>query len=82
MISIHAPREGGDFAKKAMRLRRCVFQSTPPREGGDISISWSLRCASAFQSTPPREGGDKKMDFIKTNKKMISIHAPPARGAT
>ena len=34
-ISIHAPREGGDFGSTKYKALSEEFQSTPPREGGD-----------------------------------------------
>ena len=34
-ISIHAPREGGDQAARAL-LREAAFQSTPPARGATV----------------------------------------------
>ena len=79
LISIHAPREGGDFCPTVVPLGAPVFQSTPPargatrqdrRHGGLVDISIHA----------PREGGDYRMEYEALEKNEISIHAPREGG--
>ena len=78
IISIHAPREGGDnFQIMAFNMFH-VFQSTPPARGatrGHVSCPRWTR----FQSTPPARGAT----FLRLPGKpcpRISIHAPREGG--
>ena len=79
MISIHAPREGGDCSAAATRCSHVYFNPRPPRggrlNGMPVGSAWFL-----FQSTPPARGATgisagrfSPMPFQST---------PPARGAT
>ena len=58
MISIHAPREGGD--PRPCRRGRPMrdFNPRPPR-GGRRAFLYAPARHQIFQSTPPREGGDR-----------------------
>ena len=38
IISIHAPREGGDASRRAATSTTIVFQSTPPARGATFLI--------------------------------------------
>ena len=78
-ISIHAPREGGDFSYNFLTVSR-IISIHAPREGGDqnATIPMILRDISIHA---PREGGDLADDFTV----MLSgafQSTPPARGAT
>ena len=78
MISIHAPREGGDIYNDLYLMPVVLFQSTPPARGatsdGNVhSAAWQ------FQSTPPARGATLMM--IYTGMRIgISIHAPREGG--
>ena len=56
-ISIHAPREGGDFTQEEYDYLKSRFQSTPPARGATPSSrrSWDSTLISIHA---PREGGD------------------------
>ena len=60
-ISIHAPREGGDYqwALDAATLK--VISIHAPREGGDPTVEDVAAYVSEFQSTPPARGATAKM---------------------
>ena len=78
LISIHAPREGGDGF--TMSNRRCGHISIhAPREGGDVLHRINAGALAAFQSTPPARGATLKaaggLEAFK-----ISIHAPREGG--
>ena len=55
MISIHAPREGGDCSAAATRCSHVYFNPRPPR-GGRRVVRAQLGVADEFQSTPPARG--------------------------
>ena len=55
VISIHAPREGGDKLSLRFWKRWATFQSTPPARGATMKFSLS-KSNSLFQSTPPARG--------------------------
>ena len=78
-ISIHAPREGGDFWLEWQRRRFWHFNPRPPR-GGRLDKNRRGPTGMVFQSTPPARGATmrspprcKSLEFQST---------PPARGAT
>ena len=79
-ISIHAPREGGDFSSMCSISIHCISIHAP-REGGDPPFVASSVKRKQFQSTPPARGatacparsGGWRWQFQST---------PPARGAT
>ena len=77
-ISIHAPREGGDFGTVASIAMAPIFQSTPPARGATPRIS-NRPQAGRISIHAPREGGDATATvwLIKIN---ISIHAPREGG--
>ena len=54
-ISIHAPREGGDFSSLSAHARLMYFNPRPPRRGRLLKIFQALK-DSRFQSTPPAKG--------------------------
>ena len=57
IISIHAPREGGDASPRRSCSPCGHFNPRPPR-GGRLCFSGCSISNVEFQSTPPREGGD------------------------
>ena len=55
VISIHAPREGGDYS--ALALARMVFNFNPrPPRGGRRQFLTMTMAFKIFQSTPPARG--------------------------
>ena len=78
MISIHAPRAGGDALAGFSTNAVTAFQSTPPVRGATYkpkagSSKWSISIHA------PRAGGDR-MAFFQGPMDLISIHAPRAGG--
>ena len=78
MISIHAPREGGDVTMKRAIADWSKFQSTPPARGATRLVESLIRCGF-ISIHAPREGGDANIIAPKPIKK-ISIHAPREGG--
>ena len=76
LISIHAPREGGDRPVRSLvAVARISIHA--PREGGDrkqgiavVSIKISIHA--------PREGGDSRR--VKNNSSFINFNPRPPRG--
>ena len=56
-ISIHAPRAGGDAARKCTPTGKTGFQSTPPVRGATIE-RLNERMEAAISIHAPRAGGD------------------------
>ena len=79
-VSIHAPARGATYARRAARLHRLRFQSTPPRGGRHADAVSIARQATGFNPRP-RAGGDVGMPSVHASLMYVSIHAP-ARGAT
>ena len=60
VISIHAPREGGDMAVSSTSSRRWwIFQSTPPARGATVGTT-TFKLDMFISIHAPREGGDSK----------------------
>ena len=78
MISIHAPREGGDDKERGVYVIGAIFQSTPPARGATCGAG---RCgeSAGISIHAPREGGDphckRQLGLV-----VISIHAPREGG--
>ena len=78
IISIHAPREGGDIGR-ILILVRVVISIHAPREGGDIAGRKIETGAKDFNPRPPRGGRRLRLrDFCSFV--VISIHAPREGG--
>ena len=77
-ISIHAPREGGDF-KTLMNMRPFLISIHAPREGGDTPCFPTLKTICKFQSTPPARGATSECTDLLPDGR-ISIHAPREGG--
>ena len=54
-ISIHAPREGGDYVHPHC-VNTIKISIHAPREGGDILPNNFPKVLDGFQSTPPARG--------------------------
>ena len=81
MISIHAPREGGDPESWAMPRSPGRFQSTPPARGA-TALALQIYDGTGISIHAPREGGDDQ--FFREHGKVCAAFqsTPPARGAT
>ena len=79
MISIHAPREGGDRAKPCMGCPFPYFNPRPPR-GGRRNDKVNSKGGYLFQSTPPARGATIQLETGSTATAYISIHAPREGG--
>ena len=78
-ISIHAPREGGDFQYFKRSCVKTDISIHAPREGGDFYMA-ALLTSLGISIHAPREGGDV-CDFANSLKvSAISIHAPREGG--
>ena len=55
VISIHAPRAGGDTSGLGVSPAFSQFQSTPPVRGATSRLRYLAECLK-FQSTPPVRG--------------------------
>ena len=77
-ISIHAPREGGDYIVEVMLVIAEHFNPRPPRGGRQPE---EVRAAERWvsQSTPPARGATLA-DRLRQHKADISIHAPREGG--
>ena len=79
VISIHAPREGGDIDVSVLDYEQHAdFNPRPPR-GGRHCSSAAHRRAGIFQSTPPARGATVDLR-IAQRILVISIHAPREGG--
>ena len=57
VISIHAPREGGDYDFAVTRVTPYISIHAP-REGGDVSTNGLGKYPYRISIHAPREGGD------------------------
>ena len=80
VISIHAPREGGDLVRITSLIFRTLISIHAPREGGDHGGREYVRQAG-ISIHAPREGGDSVCCLLRRNEKRFQS-TPPARGAT
>ena len=78
MISIHAPREGGDSCSFDVGPVRTNFNPRPPR-GGRRLLEYLRQNGVKFQSTPPARGATQQI-FNRFIFLPISIHAPREGG--
>ena len=80
VISIHAPREGGDFTISTMIVGKFYFNPRPPRGGRLTEIAETYE-TSGISIHAPREGGDvAECALLCVVQRFQST--PPARGAT
>ena len=78
-ISIHAPREGGDFVFTVVFRMIRDFNPRPPR-GGRHHAGYMPTVQTRFQSTPPARGATTERQRIYASCIFISIHAPREGG--
>ena len=79
-ISIHAPREGGDYHALRGMSRGGIFQSTPPARGATAGKG-DAGADPAISIHAPREGGDGAL--MERERVYFEFQStPPARGAT
>ena len=78
IISIHAPREGGDSVCIIIWSPTFYFNPRPPR-GGRLLFQRRLYAILFISIHAPREGGDFRVSLINYVRK-ISIHAPREGG--
>ena len=78
MISIHAPREGGDAALKEDTGQDYGISIHAPREGGDINSMRAANPAINFNPRPPR-GGRQRFGELKRTR-FIHFNPRPPRG--
>ena len=57
LISIHAPREGGDESSADSAAKAFLFQSTPPARGATVQCT-TPGLPGQISIHAPREGGD------------------------
>ena len=78
LISIHAPREGGDSEGRLQELPEQHFNPRPPRGGRRIRQPF-ICVYVRFQSTPPARGATASKG-LRGDDHNISIHAPREGG--
>ena len=78
MISIHAPREGGDGVL-GWSSDQVYISIHAPREGGDVVIDIRFKRHYNFNPRPPR-GGRRRGCGGGVQVRTISIHAPREGG--
>ena len=80
VISIHAPREGGDFDGHHHRPSvQQDFNPRPPRGGRRSATTGLNKRKNTFQSTPPARGATG-YQYEDLRLVVISIHAPREGG--
>ena len=80
LISIHAPRVGGDQVFRVDEAEPGVFQSTPPVWGATEAAKAQIE-AETFQSTPPVWGATP--DALEGARSIAKFQStPPVWGAT
>ena len=79
IISIHAPREGGDAMSTIQAAYIVRFQSTPPARGATLYLSCRPPLPQNFNPRPPR-GGRQQGGWAAGAAGKISIHAPREGG--
>ena len=79
LISIHAPRVGGDPLIDKYRFSKWIFQSTPPVWGATWAVRTKSMLMALFQSTPPVWGATGG-SVAQIGSGAISIHAPRVGG--
>ena len=78
IISIHAPREGGDAGRRHILGLSDHFNPRPPRGGRRHNRDTFAR-QRVFQSTPPARGATR-VQYDRSQGLRISIHAPREGG--
>ena len=81
VISIHAPREGGDTTTEHHGTNSGISIHAP-REGGDVKHFFGISGHFVISIHAPREGGDAVAPSLPSPSKRPFQSTPPARGAT
>ena len=79
IISIHAPRKGGDCSICDLSFICQLFQSTPPARGATMFPAMLWQFSKKISIHAPRKGGDI-VHRMPIHKIPISIHAPRKGG--
>ena len=79
IISIHAPREGGDVSIVILCVSQYIISIHAPREGGDPVQGAASAHIANFNPRPPR-GGRRRVQRALQHDRPISIHAPREGG--
>jgi len=79
LVSIHAPRAGGDNSDAFESVAEQLVSIHAPRAGGDRCCLACRDGRKLFQSTPPVRGATPK-SAGKGERRNVSIHAPRAGG--
>jgi len=77
IVSIHAPRVGGDSLRKWPSCAYQCFNPRPPRGGRRSSPCIPIACMS-FQSTPPAWGATHLAAYLQ--RRQICFNPRPPRG--
>ena len=80
LISIHAPRKGGDHSQYTVGAAGLHFNPRPPRGGRLWQSAETPDSINIFQSTPPARGATADRGVASVWIPFQST--PPARGAT
>ena len=79
LVSIHAPRAGGDAKPDPVFQRQHWFQSAPPARGAISGVVAQTRSCVCFNPRPPR--GGRCVVALELARVRVFQSAPPARGA-
>ena len=79
LVSIHAPRTGGDGQHRTRYLLIARFQSTPPARGATLTLLLTRAYPKSFNPRPPH-GGRLHGYFHGISFNFVSIHAPRTGG--
>ena len=79
-ISIHAPREGGDWLGRTASRKALYFNPRPPRGGRHRCYHGTRHDPRDFNPRPPRGGRPLNFLVYAANDMLISIHAPREGG--
>ena len=79
-ISIHAPREGGDFWPAWVSGSICDFNPRPPRGGRHVMFTKGGLDIFLISIHAPPRGGRLPDNGAAADESIISIHAPREGG--
>ena len=75
-ISIHAPREGSDYAEWMRQARRVLFQSTLPARGATGPLPPFADCSLYFNPRSPRGERRDKSRSLASNQGNFNPRSP------
>ena len=76
VISIHAPREGGDPRLNTFHHLLHLFQSTPPARGATVALIARSGSPLFISIHAPREGGDAGGSTVCCNSRDFNPRPP------